>query len=301
MTRIGYLLAAAALAVLSTVVRPQGPSEDAGFLTALGRSMGGLRVIAVDAIFLRAEALREAGRVEEVVPLYRTVLELDPDNVAALDFLAALYAYDLLSLAPDDDARLAWWEEARRLVLDGLARHPDDPALRMRQADLLLEVGPRYPGLDARLQQRFGDTRRQGLELLLGIARDTPNLGRRGRMHLLLLAQGIPVAAAARLPGGPEAVDPVLALGDELLRIRGPDLAQMRLLQMDLMPGAPEEGVPLDVLLPRGLAVVRAVQQALAEGRTADAARETAAYAEAGGVQALVDLLEGVIRSAGGG
>ena len=65
-------------------------------LASVGASLGGLRVLLVDVLFLRAGALQKSGQPEEAAALYETVMELDPENDSATAYLADLYVDALL-------------------------------------------------------------------------------------------------------------------------------------------------------------------------------------------------------------
>lgn len=264
-----------ALAVGWTSARPE---VDAGLLTALGRSMGGLRVLLVDVLFLRAERLRREGRVEEVPALYEAVRDLDPGNTVAVDHLAAVYAYDLLAEAPDLEARTFWWRRAWDLVESALEDHPDDASLFMRASDLLLEVTADDPGLEAWVASQVDDPRRLGLERLLAAARLTPSLPRRGRTHLMRLALIVPLEAGLRLLDGREAA-PILALGDEALAARSQALAMVHppVGEKNAATGAGRE-VPLDEVLRQGLRAVRDMEAARRAGDTERAEAVAAQY-----------------------
>ena len=112
--------------------------------TDAAAALGGARPVVVGSLFLRAEALRKAGRLDEVPALYRRILELDPTSSSAVDHLAGILAYDLRTTAPTAAGRVSWWREADALVSAALARSPDDALLLTRRADLLLLV----PALD---------------------------------------------------------------------------------------------------------------------------------------------------------
>ena len=66
----------------------------------LSQAMACARPVVVGSLFLRAEALRKAGRLDEVPALYRRILELDPTSSSAVDHLAGILAYDLRTTAP---------------------------------------------------------------------------------------------------------------------------------------------------------------------------------------------------------
>lgn len=267
--RLVLLAAALALLALAVALAPAPLARGGGgALRAMGASMGGFRIALVDLLFLRAERLLREGRVEEVPPLYEAIRELDPENAAAADHLAAVYAYDLVGEAPDTAGRFYWWQRAWRLVEEALAIHPDDPSLLMRSSDLLLEIAPRDPGLEALVARRVPDPRLEGYERLVATARLTPTLPRRGRIHLLRLAVLLPLEAALRLEEDAD-FEPILALGEEALALRRETLAEMSL--PDPTGGEIGPGEPLDAVLEAGLEVVRAVGTARREGDEAGA------------------------------
>ncbi|MHC5009566.1 MAG: hypothetical protein ACYTG6_01305 [Planctomycetota bacterium] len=288
-----FLLPAALCLAAALWLAPPAPSADAGALSAVGRSLGGARVALVDLLFLRAESLRRDGRVEEVPALYEAVLELDPENTAAVDFLAATYAYDLLPHGPDVEARYGWWQEAWRLVERGLERAPDDAALLLRSSDLLLDVLARHPGVEARARIDHGEVDRLGLERLMAAARITESLPRRGRLHLTRLAFGVPLAAAVRLPEDDAGVSSILAMGRELLALRRDALADMRYTLEGDAPG--EEGIALDAFFARSLDVVGAVRDALRAGDRGAARDALRAFRRDVPDTALAGVLEQVI------
>ena len=60
------------------------PGADRGRSGDAAAGLGGLRTAVVGGMFLRGEALRREGRVDEAVALWQRMLALDPDAVAAL-------------------------------------------------------------------------------------------------------------------------------------------------------------------------------------------------------------------------
>ena len=251
---VGLLLLA--LAVVGTPVPATGGSVT--LLQAVGRSLGGLRVMASDVLFLRAEKLREEGRLEEVPALYEAVMDLEPDNPAAPEFLAATQGFDMVADAPDAASRFRRWEDAWDLLERARSLHPDDPSLRLAAADLLLQVPKHHADLRAPIEARVGDRYRLALDLLLEAAEAAPVLPRRGRHHLGLLSEIVPVLAYKRLAEG--RADPILALGDRLLEIRRDALARMT------WSGSHDQGetlvqVPRDVYLRLGLEAVRDLER----------------------------------------
>ncbi|MFO0932151.1 MAG: hypothetical protein U1E39_05525 [Planctomycetota bacterium] len=269
-------LAAAAFggAVALAALVPPPPTDAAA-------ALGGARPLVVGSLFLRAEALRAQGRLDEVPALYRRILELDPTSSSAVDHLAGILAYDLRTTAPTPAGRVGWWREADTLVADALARTPDDPLLLTRRADLLLLV----PTLDAAVADALvASGRDRDLEALRALRRAaalSAGIPRLGRLHLELVARHAPRVAAERLADGraPDVLE-ALAVGDEVLRTRRDALAD---LSLDDAPDAP----PAAVALEAGLRLVRRV-----------AADLEASPPRLDDARALVDTYEKYVRQA---
>ena len=247
------LLGGAALA-LAVVLVPPPPSQADGVLAAVGQSMGGARVMAIDALFLRAEAQRKAGRIEDAAALYRTVLDLDPANEAATIFLVNVYVDEMIPLIADPEQRHVWWLQARDLLETALTRRPDSAPLHARAAGILLDelqfrrVRPQATAEEDRAANRAA---LRHLERAVALQATLPRLG---RVHLVQVALLAPEQAAQALR--PEGRDPehealALRVGDEALRLRGDVLAEMRLEE--------EAEDSLRDVLETGLAAVRAV------------------------------------------
>lgn len=254
-------------------------------------ALGGARPVVVGSLFLRAEALRKAGRLDEVPALYRRILELDPTSSSAVDHLAGILAYDLRTTAPTGSGRVSWWREADALVSAALVRSPDDPLLLTRRADLLLLV----PALDAAVAAAIAESGRDAdLEALRALRRAadvTGGIPRLGRLHLELVARHAPRVAAVRLAEGRVGVEEALALGDEVLRRRGDVLAE---LSLDADPDAP----PAALVLQAGLHLVRRVAEDLraAPPRLEEARTLLAAYEKYVGRADVVEPLRRRLR-----
>lgn len=234
MRRPGLLLAALGCLLVAVLLAPPAPEQEgASVLGAVGRSMGGVRVFAIDAIFLRAEAQRRAGRVDEAAALYETALEMDPANEAATIFLVNLIADDLMGQEPDPEARLGWWRRARALLQGALERHPDSPSLHARFAGLLLEV--RRVGSAVSVSDEAAvEVGRLALEHLVVAARATGTLPRLGRVHLIQFPVLAPEVAAEALAAGDDRLSgEVLATGHEILVLRAEVLGELRFEEDD--------------------------------------------------------------------
>lgn len=297
MSRLGLVLLGAVLLVAGVLARPRRSALEGGALTALGRSLGGARVLAADALFLRAEALRRSGRLEELPALYQTLVELDPLNTDALEVLAGELAEQALPAAGTLAGRLAWWREAWSLLERGMRLNPGSAALAVRAADLLLRVPEEQPGLAAEVERGLlgGTVEREdrGLALLLAAARDTSQLPRSGRLHLLRLARWAPLLAARSLERGEPSARAELRLGvaEELLWLHPAVLAEMQEIVEQERGSAEPQSVPVAIVLRAAIQAVRTVAQAQADGGRAEAQAALRVYVGVAGATDLAGLL----------
>jgi len=213
----GASLCAACLCTLAVPPQPRRPFD----------ALGGAKPLVVDALFLRAEALRREGRADELPALYRRILEIDPGSDVAVDYLSDVLARDLGPEAPTPEARADWIEEALALVETALGRDPRSARLHWRRADLLENVARDDAVVLRRLLTRRIDRRLEALRELVAAARITGSIPRLGRIHLETAARLAPALAAERLVAGAPGADEALRLGDELLRERLADLESL--------------------------------------------------------------------------
>jgi hypothetical protein len=255
-------LGLASLGLAAGVAAAAGPRAHADLPASLGAARG----LLVSTLFLRAETLRDQGRVDEVPGLYRRILDLDPDNEAAIDFLADVLARDLRASAVTPAARVRWWTAARDLVDTGLARRPDSARLRFRAGDLWTEIPAADPDVRAHLVAAGVDGDREGLSQLAHAARLAGSLPRWGFLHLAALARLAPRVAAERTARGAPDAEEALAAGDALLALRARELDAFLL--------DPEPPVPARFRLEAALQLVREVRRSLsASPPDRDAAR----------------------------
>nr|MDJ0976804.1 hypothetical protein [Planctomycetota bacterium] len=142
--RVRLLLLAVLCLVTSVVMAPAPTRADVSLTTAVGRSMGGLRVLVVDILFIRAQALVNAGRADDLAEaqqLYETILLLDPANDTAHAFLVDMLVLQMLPLGTTPEARFGWWQEGFDLAQRGLELNPASALLHHRIAELLMDVG----------------------------------------------------------------------------------------------------------------------------------------------------------------
>jgi hypothetical protein len=212
-------LAALGLACLGGAVAV-GASRGEGRGRDPAAALGGARVLLEDALFLRADAQRRAGDLEEAASAYRRVLEIDPLSETAADHLANVLAYDFRAEATTPEGRLRWWKAAEAANLRALERTPRSPTAHWRRADLLLAPPNQDPVIDAHLVATGHDRRLEALRELAEAARLADDIPRRGLVHLVTFAILAPRLAAERLASGGPGVDEILALGTEIGRLR---------------------------------------------------------------------------------
>jgi hypothetical protein len=249
-------------------------------------------VLLVDVLFLRAEAAREGGRVDEVPGLYRRVLDLDPDDDAAVDYLADVLARDLRASAATPEARVRWWRAARDLVEDALQRRPDSARLRFRAADLWSAIPASDPSVDSAARASGLDPDLEALAHLERSAVLAGSLPRWGFLHLEALARLAPRVAAERTARGDDAAaEAALATAERVLALRARELDAFLL---DL--GEPPLTARLRLRAATNL--VRSVRERLSKRPPdRDAARALLdVYAEHVAEDAVLDALRPLVR-----
>jgi len=245
----GALALAAAVGLSAVVPSPRGSGSTA--------ALGGLSTLLVDVWFLRAEALRREGRVDELPALYRRILEAAPDSETAIDYLADVEANDLLSLAPTTAAKVAWWDEADALLARALEQRPGSARLLFRRAQIRLGPGTDVADVANALKSRGADVRLDAFRFLADAVERAPSLGRAGRAHLVAFARVVPELVAERYVNRRPGADELLARSELLLRLRGDDFDDFTL-------GDASDAASAGARLYGALGVVHAVRELLA-------------------------------------
>jgi hypothetical protein len=117
----------AAAAPIASMLRAAQPLAPAANEIGAGRLLGGvltgaLRPTLLTYLWIRAGRLERAGRHDELFRLYRTMLQLYPDNASAHRFLGWHMAFNLKS----EEAREIGWKWARA-GLDVIDATPEGP------------------------------------------------------------------------------------------------------------------------------------------------------------------------------
>jgi len=146
MRKASRWLAGAAVSIAVLLLTTPGPAGPRGLLSpsspasgkeapaaeaeqVLFRALGAFRVFAVDALWVRMNDHKEAGRDGLVLSDARTLLALDPDSDGIRDFLHWHLAFNMASRAVSDDARAQWIEEGLDIEEEGLRRNPSSAVL----------------------------------------------------------------------------------------------------------------------------------------------------------------------------
>ncbi len=305
MTRARLALIALLCFITSAVLVPSASRADISLTTAVGRSMGGLRVLVIDILFIRADALVRSGRAEELAEaqqLYETILLLDPANDTAHAFLVDMHVLQMLPLGTTREARFGWWREGWDLAHRGLDLNPTSAQLHYRIAEMLINVGVSPVAYVKELlplvEERVEPHRRATLLVHLAEAcRLRENLPTRGYSHPGQLQVVAPeVAAGAAREGNEDLYVLAYGAGLELLKRHEARLAQMLTEGGELAPIAGGH-VDRATLLKAGLGAVTRIRKALKNGRPAEAQRVVEAYAAQAGQNRVLDALRRLAES----
>ena len=106
-------------------------------------AMGGLRAIAAEVIWFRADRLQEEGRYVELAQLAETLAFLEPHTPEVWSYAAWNLAYNVSVMMPTAADRWRWVRAAIRLLRDsGLRLNPGSPELCRELAWLFeLKIG----------------------------------------------------------------------------------------------------------------------------------------------------------------
>ena len=139
---LAILLSALAIGgqVVLSRMRPKSASALAeGALAA----MGGIRAIAAEVVWFRADRLQEEGRYVELAQLAETLAFLEPHTPEVWSYAAWNLAYNISVMMPPAADRWRWVVSAIRLLRDsGLRLNPGSPELCRELAWLFeLKIG----------------------------------------------------------------------------------------------------------------------------------------------------------------
>lgn len=129
---VALLLACAAGGQL--LLRAKRPDSAPALAEGALAALGGLRSIAAEVVWFRADRLQEEGRYVELAQLASALAFLEPHTPEVWSYAAWNLAYNISVMMPDAESRWRWVEAAIRLLRDeGLRLNP-------RSSDLLREL-----------------------------------------------------------------------------------------------------------------------------------------------------------------
>ena len=130
-TAIPAILALAAVSVAAQIgLRRIRPAAAPVLAEGVLASVGGLRSIAAEVIWFRADRLQEEGRYVELAQLASTLTFLEPHTPEVWSYAAWNLAYNVSVMMPTPEDRWRWVYAGLRLLRDeGLALNPDSPEL----------------------------------------------------------------------------------------------------------------------------------------------------------------------------
>ena len=164
------------LSVFGQVALRRMRSESAPVLSegALA-AMGGLRAIAAEVVWFRADRLQEEGRYVELAQLAETLAFLEPHTPEVWSYAAWNLAYNVSVMMPTAADRWRWVLAAIRLLRDsGLRLNPNSPELLRELAWMFeLKLGTDLDSAAGRYREEWAaiveDVRRRGAWEELGM------------------------------------------------------------------------------------------------------------------------------------
>ena len=118
--------------------------------------LGAVNALAVDLLWLRADALFAENRWPEMTAAYELVGRVEPRLAASWEFRGFHLAYNLAGNAAEGGDRDAWVVEGIRVLDEGLRRNPGSADLRCWLGHALFERSERWPSLVPRLRGKRG-------------------------------------------------------------------------------------------------------------------------------------------------
>lgn len=131
-------------------------------------SIGGLRSIAAEVVWFRADRLQEEGRYVELAQLASTLTFLEPHTPEVWSYAAWNLAYNVSVMMPTPEDRWRWVSAGLRLLRDeGLALNPDSAELCREIAWLFemklgMDIDTAAPTYREKWRAIVSDVRRRG-------------------------------------------------------------------------------------------------------------------------------------------
>ena len=137
---LAVALLAACAAGGQFLLRTRRPDSAPAFAEGALAALGGLRSLAAEVVWFRADRLQEEGRYVELAQLASALAFLEPHTPEVWSYAAWNLAYNVSVMMPDAESRWRWVESAIRLLRDeGLRLNPRAPEL-LRELAWLFEL-----------------------------------------------------------------------------------------------------------------------------------------------------------------
>ncbi|GEM_PF-3375107 len=120
--------------------------------------LGGFRPLAIDVLWLRADALFRQGRLWELATLFRGILALEPSNTAVREYASWHLAYNVALAERDPERRFEWFVQGIRILEEGIELGLQERRLRTSGGRMFLDPsrGEVIPGFEAKVEAAFG-------------------------------------------------------------------------------------------------------------------------------------------------
>lgn len=147
MTRGAKATCLAALAALAVggqfLLASRRPSKTPAVASGVFAALGGLRSIAAEILWFRADRLQDEGRYVEMAQLASALAFMEPHTPEIWSYAAWNLAYNISVMMPTHEDRWRWVEAAIRLLRDeGLEYNPDSRELHRELAWMFeLKIG----------------------------------------------------------------------------------------------------------------------------------------------------------------
>ncbi len=219
--------------------------------------LGVVNLLALDLLWLRADALFAEDRRAEMLAAYEAAARLEPRLADAHEYLGFHLAYNLAGESADAAERSAWIVRGLRTLDEGAARNPRARRIRRFLAQALLDRSLRWPEVARALLAARG---REPVSESIAILRALVEADSADTASVWALSEALVVRGLRELHGAPGGAPAPAADGD---------LSEAARLYRTLAAGAAE---PAAAAL-RGLAEAAEEGGAMARGTDAAARR----------------------------
>ena len=133
--RVIFVLLAAAAVACEALMASRRPGASPALGESAFAALGGLRSIAAEIVWFRADRLQDEGRFVELAQLARTLAMMEPHTPEVWSYAAWNLAYNVSVMMPTPDDRWRWVRAALSLLRDdGLRLNPASAELHRELA-----------------------------------------------------------------------------------------------------------------------------------------------------------------------